>query len=113
MRQFNPLARLRRPRQIFLFRFLEFLLIIIISRALSEGRFAIVTSVGCGMRWTQGIVRRAMLASPKPLGGGAALRTAKSRGSGAPGLALSLRVMILQATVTMRSRTPGRARSSR
>jgi hypothetical protein len=48
-----------------------------------------------------GIVRRAM-----------PWRTTKSCGPGAPGLALSLRVMIPQATVTMRSRTPGRARSS-
>jgi hypothetical protein len=48
-----------------------------------------------------GIVRRAMPS-----------RTTKSCGPGAPGLALSLRVMIPQATVTMRSRTPGRARSS-
>ncbi len=41
------------------------------------------------------------------------MRTAKSCGPGAPGLALSLRVMILQMTVTKRSRTPGRARSDR
>src|SRR5215813_10847065 len=39
-------------------------------------------------------------------------RTVKSCGPGAPGLALSLQVMILQATVTKRSWTPGRARSS-
>jgi len=48
-----------------------------------EGRFAIVTDVGSGMRWTrqrqaQSLRGRMMLQ-----------RTAKSRGSGAPTLALS------------------------
>jgi len=31
------------------------------SRAHQEGRIAIVTNVGCGMRWTPGINRRVML----------------------------------------------------
>jgi hypothetical protein len=39
-------------------------------------------------------------------------RTAKACGPGTPGLVPSLQVMILQATVTKRSWTPGRARSS-
>jgi hypothetical protein len=50
---------------------------------LQEGRLAIVTDVGSGMRWTQS-------AEAQSLRGRAALmRTAKSCGSGAPTLALS------------------------
>jgi hypothetical protein len=47
-----------------------------------EGRYAIVTSVGYGMRWTQRRVRRARLR-----------RTAKACGPGTPGLVLSVRAM--------------------
>jgi len=50
------------------------------SRLRKEGRFAIVTSVGRGMRWTRQRARRAHLP-----------RTTKSCGSGAPWLALSWR----------------------
>jgi hypothetical protein len=46
--------------------------------ALDKGRFAIVTNVGCGMRWTLRLQRRT---EPK--------RTAKSCGPGAPTLASS------------------------
>src|SRR6516162_10295161 len=66
-----------------------------------KGRFAIVTNVGSGMRWTRQRVRRARLK-----------RTAKSCGPGAPGLALSLQNDDLQMTVTKKSWTPRRARSS-
>jgi hypothetical protein len=45
-----------------------------------EGRFAIVTNVGSGMRWTRYVTRRVTRS-----------RTAKSRGPGAPTLALSWR----------------------
>ena len=48
------------------------------SRGLAEGRFAIVTNVGCGMRWARPRVRR----SSRP-------RTEKSCGPGAPTLAPS------------------------
>ena len=48
------------------------------SRGLAEGRFAIVTNVGCGMRWTRPRVRRSSRS-----------RTEKSCGPGAPTLALS------------------------
>src|SRR5262245_27466058 len=47
-------------------------------RTREEGRLAIVTEVGSGMRWTRRVIRR-MTRS----------RTAKSCGSGAPTLALS------------------------
>ena len=47
----------------------------------NEGRFAIVTDVGCGMRWTQ-----AALKTRAPI-----LRTAKSCGPDAPTLASSWR----------------------
>jgi len=57
-----------------------------------EGRFAIVTNVGSGMRWTQCRSRRMPI-----------LRTAKSYGPGAPRLALS-RQNDLPATV---ARKPG------
>jgi hypothetical protein len=72
------------------------------SRTLERGatRSSRVLGAGCDGRCQR--VRRARLT-----------RTAKSCGPGAPGLALSLAVMIRKATVTMRSRTPGRARSSR
>src|SRR5882724_257428 len=50
------------------------------SRGLEEGRFAIVTNVGSGMRWTRPRVRR----SSRP-------RTEKSCGSGAPTQALRSR----------------------
>jgi hypothetical protein len=54
----------------------------------TEGRFAIVTDVGCGMRWTR--------AAPKTK---ALSRTAESCGSDAPMLASSLREEA-QTTVT-------------
>jgi hypothetical protein len=55
------------------------------SRSREEGRLAIVTDVGSGMRWTR--QRQA-----QSLRGRMTLqRTAKSCGSGAPTLALSLR----------------------
>ena len=50
-----------------------------------EGRFAIVTNVGSGMRWTQSIEARSSC------GRAMSLRTAKSYGPGAPTLALSWR----------------------
>ena len=40
------------------------------------------------------------------------LRTAKACGPGTPGLVLSAQAMTLRVTVTMRSRTPGRARTT-
>jgi hypothetical protein len=47
------LVAMARPRgKKFIFRFTEFLLIVSYVPALKEGRFAIVTSVGRGMRWT-------------------------------------------------------------
>ena len=50
-----------------------------------EGRFAIVTNVGSGMRWTQSIEARSSR------GRAISLRTAKSYGPGAPTLASSWR----------------------
>jgi hypothetical protein len=50
------------------------------SRGLEEGRFAIVTNVGNGMRWTRPRVRRSSRS-----------RTEKSCGPGAPTLALNQR----------------------
>ena len=53
-----------------------------------EGRFAIVTNVGRGMRWTQSIEARSSR------GRAMFLRTAKSCGPGAPTLALSFATLI-------------------
>src|SRR5467141_2567009 len=59
-----------------------------------EGRFAIVTDVGCGMRWT---LWRQVLFSRRTK---TPRRTAKSCGPGAAMLALSLVEFFLEATVT-------------
>src|SRR5215831_7541025 len=74
------------------------------SRSHKEGRFAIVTNVGSGMRWTRYRSRR-MLVS----------RTAKSCGPGAPTLALSPQRCfgILRVTVARKPGSPGRPRISR
>src|SRR6266567_4842019 len=60
-----------------------------------EGRIAIVTDVGLGMRWTQGVEAQSLR------GRATLLRTAKSCGPGAPTLALSSqrRFRVLRATV--------------
>jgi hypothetical protein len=67
-----------------------------------EGRFAIVTNVGCGMRWTCRRVRRTLL-----------VRTAKSCGPDAPTLASSFAGSFPQSDGGKRARSPGRARSNR
>jgi hypothetical protein len=72
-----------------------------------EGRYAIVTSVGCGMRWTFRLKRalaRGRMSSK---------RTAKPCGPGTPTLVSSFAVMIRKAMVANKPGTPGRARSSR
>ena len=72
--------------------------------ASQEGRFAVVTDVGCGMRWTR--QRR----SANTLRGRAALmRTAKSCGPDAPTLASSLRIQFA-GDGGKQARSPGRAR---
>jgi hypothetical protein len=71
------------------------------SRPNKRGRFANVTDVGAGMRWTQ---RRARRARP--------MRMAKSRGPDASGLVSSSRKFFPRTTVTSKSRSPGRARIS-
>src|SRR6266566_6596479 len=69
-----------------------------------EGRLAIVTDVGCGMRWTQS-------AEAQSLRGRAALmRTAKSCGPGAPTLALRFAGLFLRSDGGKRARSPGRSR---
>jgi hypothetical protein len=74
------------------------------SRADEEGRLAIVTDAGCGMRWTRCVMRR-MTRS----------RTAKSCGSGAPTLAPKLVKTRSRLTGDggKKARSPGRARISR
>jgi hypothetical protein len=47
--------------KIFIFRFSEIYVLSLPSRSLQEGRFAIVTDVGSGMRWTQQHARRSEL----------------------------------------------------
>src|SRR6202012_48969 len=63
-----------------------------------EGRFAVVTNVGCGMRWTHGVAGRAAL-----------LRTAKSCGLGASTLASTWR-WCLRITPGMVARKPDHQR---
>ena len=74
-----------------------------------EGRFAIVTNVGRGMRWTQSIEARSSR------GRAISLRTAKSYGPGAPTLASSpqRRVPRLAGDGGKKARSPGRLRISR
>jgi hypothetical protein len=67
-----------------------------------EGRYAIVTSVGSGMRWTLDVARRA-----------GSRRTAKSCGPDLPTLGSSLVVMIREATEANKPGTPRRARIRR
>ena len=69
-----------------------------------EGRFAIVTNVGSGMRWTRRVSRRMTMS-----------RTAKSYGPGAPTLASSpqRRVPRLAGDGGKKARSPGRPRISR
>src|SRR6266436_8490440 len=69
-----------------------------------EGRLAIVTDVGYGMRWTrqrqaQSLRGRMMLT-----------RTAKSCGPGAPTLALRFAGLFLRSDGGKRARSPGRSR---
>jgi hypothetical protein len=77
------------------------------SRSFMRGASADRHETWGGMRWT----RRCWRALCVPIDRHSR-RTAKSCGPGAPGLALSLAGDSSEATVTMRSRTPGRARSS-
>ena len=82
------------------------------SRAPPEGRFAIVTDVGRGMRWTRGCRRRTA-----PLPGQAfwrrrVARTAKSCGPDIPTL-ISSRPMMLRITPVTVARKPGSPRRSR
>jgi hypothetical protein len=67
-----------------------------------EGRIAIVTDVGSGMRWTWRRARRALPA-----------RTAKSCGPGPPTLGSSLAKTFREVTVAKKPGTPGRSRISR
>jgi hypothetical protein len=71
-----------------------------------EGRIAIVTVRGAGMRWP----RRRRSASDAPTNDADA--DVKSCGPGAPTLALSSRVMIPRMTVANKPGTPGRSRIS-
>ena len=64
-----------------------------------EGRFAIVTDVGCGMRWTRWRTRRMRRS-----------RTAKSCGPGIPTLMSSLRGDDLAGDGGKKARSPRRAR---
>ena len=66
-----------------------------------EGRLAIVTDVGSGMRWACWRARRAW-----------PVRTAKSCGPDPPTLGSSLCVTNAQATVAKKPGTPGRARDT-
>src|ERR1700733_7423808 len=82
------------------------------SRAPREGRFAIVTDVGRGMRWTRRCRRRTA-----PLPGEAfwrrrVARTAKSCGPDIPTL-ISSRPMMLRITPGTVARKPGSPRRSR
>ena len=74
------------PRKIFLFRFFRNWCLLLTSRARQEGRFAVVTNVGRGMRWTCRSCS-ALFARRRTT----RMRTAKPCGPGIPTLMLSLR----------------------
>jgi hypothetical protein len=71
-----------------------------------EGRIAIVTDVGCRMRWTFRLGRKKRRRTGSK-------RTAKSCGPDPPTLGSSLAVMIRKATVAQKPGTPRRSRISR
>ena len=73
------------PRRIFLFRFFRNWCLLLTSRARQEGRFAVVTNVGRGMRWTCRSCS-ALFARRRTI----RMRTAKPCGPGIPTLMLSL-----------------------
>src|SRR5262249_19371504 len=72
------------------------------SRLRKEGRIAIVTNVGSGMRWTPHVIRRMTLRAD-----------GKAVWSWRPlaGVKLATMVRVAPMTVTKKSRTPGRARN--
>jgi hypothetical protein len=96
------------PRKIFLFRFFRNWCLLLTSRAREEGRFAVVTNVGRGMRWTCRSCS-ALFARRRTT----RMRTAKPCGPGIPTLMLSLRrrFRVMQVTVAKKPGAPGRARN--
>lgn len=66
----------------------------------TRGRFAVVTDVGCGMRWALGIAAWFAVPTNDPE------RTVKSRGPGLPVLRSSLRALLMSCLRVMGARQP-------